>query len=523
MRAEATIADRNKTLAPVIIEPCERPIIFELSHTADLSHWQGAPDDPAWLSLVAELRRFVGVRAAPRAAVATPSARPADDSRPSILVLPLVNMSGDPEQEYFSDGVSEDIITDLGQLSALSVVSRATAFSYKGKTVAPGQLAVALGISHILEGSVRKSGSRVRITAQLLDARRDTQIWAERFDRTLDDIFAIQDEISRAIVGALKVKLAPAEKQRLEQRQTASAEAYELYLLARQFSRTGSERLKPLIVRICERAVSLDPGFGQAWAHIAFAEAEAAQRGAPGATHERALNAATRAIEVAPALADAHAAMADVIIRGPGIDLAEAEPFIETALRLDPDGFDGHMCAGCISVGLRRWEPAVRHFEAAIALDPNAYRAAGMVSQAYLGLGERENLLASARRTLACCERLLAVEPDHGGALGFLVTALADLGEGERAREWTRRAMLFDPDNARLHYNLACGMAELGDFDASCELLEGVIDRVGAGYLRWMEADNSLDSIRDYPRFIALMARGAARFAPADLPRVAGG
>jgi len=518
VRAEATLADRNKTLAPVIIEPCERPIMFELTQTADLSHWKGTQDDPVWLSLVDEVRRFVGVREEPQAAAPTAAPPRASDGRPSILVLPLINMSGDPEQEYFSDGVSEDIITDLGRVSALSVVSRNTAFSYKGKTIAPGQVAATLGITHVLEGSVRKSGSRVRITAQLTDAARDTQVWAERFDRTLDDIFAIQDEISQAIVGALKLKLAPAEREALGQRPTANAEAYELYLLARQFNRTGSERLKPLIVRICERAVALDPDFGQAWAQIALAEAEAQQRGVSGATHEHALQAAQRAVAVAPNLAEAHAAMAEVFIRGATMDLAAAEPFVETALRLDPDCYDAHLCAGYIYLGQRRWEDSKRHFEAASALDPNAYRPAGMVAQVYEALGDRENELAAARRTLDRCERLLAVEPDHGGAMGFMVTSLAVLGETERARGWARRAVLFDPDNVRLHYNLACSMAGLGDPEAACDLLDGIVDKVSEGWLHWIEADNSLDPIRGDPRFIAIMARGAARFANAAAP-----
>lgn len=513
VRAEATLADRNKTLAPVIIEPCERPIMFELTQTADLCHWQGAPDDPVWLSLVAEVRRFVGLRDAPLPAAPAVGHPAAGDARPSILVMPLINMSGDPEQEYFSDGVSEDIITDLGRVSALSVVSRNTAFSYKGKTVAPGQLAAALGITHILEGSVRKSGQRVRITAQLLDAARDTQVWAERFDRTLDDIFAIQDEISQAIVSALKVKLAPAEKQALEQRATASAEAYELYLLARQFGRTGSERLKPLIVRICQRAVALDPDFGHAWAQIAIAEAEAYQRGVEGLTYEHALHAAERAVAVAPGLAEAHAAMAEVLMRGPSMDLVAGQPFVETALRLDPDCYDAHLCAGYQTLAQHRWEDSVRHFEAAVALDPVAYRPAGMVIQAYRALGDGENVLAAARRCLARCQQLLASEPDHGGALGFLVTALAELGDVDRARDWARRAVLFDPDNMRLHYNLACGLAELGDAEAACDLLDGIIDRVSASWLLWIETDNSLDPIRDHPRFVAVMARGAARFA----------
>jgi adenylate cyclase len=515
VRAEATMADRNKTLAPVIIEPCERPIMFELTQTADLSHWTGAPNDPAWLALVEEVRRFVGVREAPQSAAPAAAPRAATDARPSILVLPLINMSGDAEQEYFSDGVSEDIITDLGRVSALSVVSRNTAFSYKGKTIAPRHLAATLGISHVLEGSVRKSGTRVRITAQLTDATHDAQVWAERFDRTLDDIFAIQEEISQAIVGALKLKLAPAEKEALERRPTANAEAYELYLLARQFDRTGSERLKPLIVRICERALTLDPDFGQAWVRIAFAEAEAAQRGVPGATQERALHAAQRAVAVAPNLAEAHAAMAEVLIRGDSMDLAAAQPFIETALRLDPDCYDAHLCAGYLYLAQHRWEDSRLHFEAAAAVDTAAFRPAGMVCQVYEALGDRENLLAAARRARDRAEKLLAVEPDHGGALGYLVTALALLGEAERAHEWARRAVLFDPDNIRLHYNLACSMVTLGDPQAACDLLDRIIDKVSAGYLRWMAADSDLDPIRTDPRFVAIMARGAARFSGA--------
>jgi adenylate cyclase len=216
VRAEATQADRSRTLVPVTIEPCQRPIIFELTHTADLTHWQGNADDRAWRGLVADVRRLVEAQAAPWGApagtapsVATSSAGSAQPSKPGVVILPFVNMSGDPEQEYFSDGVTEDIITDLGRVSALSVASRNSAFSYKGKTVAPAQIARALNVTHVLEGSVRKSGNRVRITAQLLEALTDKQVWAERYDRTLEDIFAIQDDISKAIVGALKLKLLP--------------------------------------------------------------------------------------------------------------------------------------------------------------------------------------------------------------------------------------------------------------------------------------------------------------------------
>ncbi len=138
-----------------------------------------------------------------------------------------------------------------------------------------------------------------------------------------------------------------------------------------------------------------------------------------------------------------------------------------------------------------------------------------MVVQAYEALGETAATTAAARRALASCERILADEPDHSGALGFLVTSLAELGEAERARAWATRALLFDPDNARLHYNLACGMARLGDADMAVDLIDPWFDRVSPGWVRWIQNDNSLDPIRGHPRFAALMERGARRIAQA--------
>ena len=519
VRAEATHADRNRTLVPVMIEACQRPIIFELTQTADLSHWQGDSEDKAWQGLVADVLRLIEVQTAPRSlqsGAAPPSATtsmpspPVTPTRPGVVILPFVNMSGDPEQEYFSDGVTEDIITDLGRVSGLSVASRNSAFSYKGKTVAPAQIAQALKVTHVLEGSVRKSGNRVRITAQLLEAATDTQVWAERYDRTLDDIFAIQDEISKAIVTALKVKLLPAEKAAIEQRPTSNSEAYELFLMARGFQRKGSERLKPVILRICRRVVELDPGFAQGWALMSLAEAELSQRGVEGYSIASARASAERAIKANPAVPEGHAALAEAMVRG----LLNHEPVDEvlaTALTLDPDCYDARVVAGAAAIGRRDYAQAIVHLERAIELDPDAYWPAGMVSQAYEALGESDATVAAERRALARCEKILTDEPDHSGALGFLVTSLAGLGQAERARYWTRRALLFDPDNARLHYNLACAMSRLQDADTAVDLIEPWIDRVSEGWLLWMQQDNSLDPIRAHPRFVALMARGARR------------
>src|SRR2546430_1150292 len=247
--------------------------------------------------------------------------------RISICVLPFANMSGDPEQEYFSDGISEDIITDLSKVSALHVVSRNTAFTFKGKAVDVGQVAGQLKVSHVLEGSVRKAAGRVRITAQLIDAANDNHLWAERYDRDLNDIFAIQDEISLAIVDALKVKLLPEEEKAIEHRGTENVDAYNLFLMARQTYATGysaDPRRLDAIVRMCRRAVEIDPNYADPWALIALAEvllrSDVGRQGGDGG-----LAAAERALAPHPDLAEAHAVKARILSEAKRIDQARRE------------------------------------------------------------------------------------------------------------------------------------------------------------------------------------------------------
>jgi adenylate cyclase len=261
--------------------------------------------------------------------------------------------------------------------------------------------------------------------------------------------------------------------------------------------------------------VELDPGFAKGWALMSIAEAEMSQRGVEGYSIASARAAAERAIAADPAVAEGYAALAESMVRG-SLEQDALDEALATALRLDPDCYDAHALAGAVAIGRREYEKAITHLERAIELDPDAYWAAGMVSQAYEALGEPEATAAADRRAMALCERILADEPDHSGALGFLVNSLAGLGDAERAREWTRRALLFDPDNARLHYNLACAMAKLRDVDAAVELIEPWIDRITPGWVLWMQKDNSLDPIRDHPRFVALMERGARRLAAAS-------
>jgi adenylate cyclase len=270
VRAEATLAQRNKTLMPAMIEPCERPIMFELTQTADLSHWQGDTSDRAWLAFIEDVRKFTG-RSPPAMVVARPPVTAASPAQTSVVVLPFANMGGDPEQEYFADGISEDIITDLSKVSSLLVISRNSAFTYKGRHVDIPSVARELGVTHVLEGSVRKAGNRVRVTAQLIDGTTNGHVWAERFDRDLDDIFALQDELSQEIVKALRVRLLPQEKKAIEARPTTSTEAYDLYMRARAAASAANSAEEILAAfEMFKQVLEIDPFFAPALGGLAM-------------------------------------------------------------------------------------------------------------------------------------------------------------------------------------------------------------------------------------------------------------
>ncbi|HUE64224.1 MAG TPA: TIR domain-containing protein [Rhizomicrobium sp.] len=267
VRAEAALAERKKTLMPAMIEPCERPIMFELVQTAELSHWRGDELDPAWRNFIGDVRHLVGRPISP-AGTARETAISPGKNEISIIVLPFTNMSGDPEQDYFSDGITDDIITDLGKVSSLVVIARNTAFTFRHTNVDVVAVARQVDVGLVLEGSVRKAGNRVRVTAQLIDGSTGRQLWSERYDRNLDDIFALQDELSHAIVGALRIKLSPQDKAAIENRGTDNVQAYDLYMKGQAQYRLQEAQARNRAIALFQAAVALDPNFGHAWLQI---------------------------------------------------------------------------------------------------------------------------------------------------------------------------------------------------------------------------------------------------------------
>ncbi|HET7161672.1 MAG TPA: TIR domain-containing protein, partial [Rhodanobacteraceae bacterium] len=271
VRGEARDAAERGLLVPVRFDQARLPIDVRAIHTTDLDNWNADPANPsaqeclnALAAMIARSTAAQSANAGSTSAASSPSAN--ESKRFSVCVLPFANMSGDSEQEYFSDGITEDIITDLSKVSALAVTSSNTAFRYKGQHVEIAKVARELKVTHVLEGSVRKAGGRIRINAQLIDGASDNHVWAERYDRDASDIFAIQDEISQAIVKALRLRLLPQEKKAIERRGTDSVEAHDLYLMARQTYVNNQEDLRSAqaIVRLCTRATEIDPKYALA-------------------------------------------------------------------------------------------------------------------------------------------------------------------------------------------------------------------------------------------------------------------
>ncbi len=443
--------------------------------------------------------------------VPAPDADKRETAFPEVLVIPFTNTSNDPDQEYFADGITEDVITDLSKVAALSVVARNTAFTFKGRSVDVAQTAHDMNLTHVVEGSVRKSGNRIRINAQLVDGATGHPIWAERFDRDLTDIFDLQDQITEAIVAALKVRLVPAERVAIQSRPTDNPEAYELYLQARYHHTRLDRRNFEIASRLARKALDIDPDFGLAWALLAISQT--GLYGLSGST-EHGLQAAERALALNPDLSEALAAKAFVLAGLGRFD--EAFELHERSLQLAPNSYDVRFLYGrtCFQTG--RHDEAILHWERATELSEADLAATSHVAMCYRATGQHEKVLDTARRTLARAERVLAENSSDSYALITGVSALAKLGEAERTKQWAVRVKAVDPDDPSIDYNIACAMALLGETDAALDTLEACLPRVDpVTFSVWVEQDTDLDALRDFPRFQRLVRDLDARAAAA--------
>ncbi|HEY8571561.1 TIR domain-containing protein [Phenylobacterium sp.] len=408
VRSEATVAERKGALLPAVIEPCKRPIMFELAHTADLCGWSGDATDPRWRSFVADLRRRIeqapGSSSSSGKPTMTPSTR-RKGGKPSLAVLPFVNLSGDREQEYLADGIAEDLTTALSRFQHLMIVGRNSSFAYKGQKVEPARVARELGVRYLLEGSVRKGGDRVRISAQLIAADTQANVWAERIDGAASDLFELQDEVTRKVVAAITPSIDRAELTRAAERPTEDLDAYDLYLQARVTSKLVETPHARRTVDLSKRALELDPSFGAAAAMIVRAlvgrlaygraQGSAAERQELREYIERAL---TDARDDPEALCGCAHALAYVFA-----DTSRAVGLIDRALALNENLAETWFYGGFVSlihadfaVSRERFQ----HFIRLSPLDPLLGPAQGGVSWSYFFEENYQEGLQWARRAM---------------------------------------------------------------------------------------------------------------------------
>lgn len=430
------------------------------------------------------------------------------EAKPSIAVLPFTNMSGDPEQEFFSDGISEDIITDLSKISALFVVGRHTSFAYKSKADHLERIATELGVSFLLEGSVRKAGKRVRITGQLIDGTTGGHLWAERYDRDLTDIFAIQDEITKAIVEQLKVRLLPEEKEVVGQAPTANVEAYTLYLKGREYFHSPTKAFLGLARQLFVRAAEIDPSFARAYAGIANCDARLVGWYGVRIPLEEILAMAGKALDLDPRLADAHAAQGEAF-RVAGRS-EEAIAAFEQALAIDPNSFEANLAYARHSRGIGRLERAAELFIRALEVQPTDYQAPLLLQSILYSIGRSEEAEKYARLGLSRAKDALRVHPEGSRPAQLAAPAAAMLGDRAETIRWIDRALWVDPDDAQAQYNVACAWSLLGETERALDMLESWSKRRGVLARNWLERDPDLAPIRSHPRYSKLLEAIAA-------------
>jgi len=435
------------------------------------------------------------------ATLPAPSDRP-----PSVAVLAFEDLSAEGDQEFFCDGIADEILGRLGRIEQLRVASRTSSFQFKGQRIDVGEIAGRLKVDAVLEGSVRKSGHHLRVTTQLVDAKSGYHLWSESFDRELEGVFEIQEEIAINVARALEVTLAASP---LEEHGTKNVRAYELYLRGCHYFRKWGQRNVEFAAEMFGRAVETDPAYAIAWAGLADSHAMICMYWDSAPHRVEATGRASReALRLAPSLAEAH--VSEGLYRVVGGDPGLAEASFERALELDPDLFDALYFYGRVCFQQGKLERALELFEAAERARPDDFQTPILARQIYRSLGRIDDANAAARRGVDRATRHLELNPDDTRALNLGFGGLVELDERARAIEWAERSLAIDADNADTLYNIACGFAIMGESERALDCLEKA-GLKGTTIAEWADNDSDLDSLRDDPRFQAILADIKAR------------
>jgi TolB-like protein/Flp pilus assembly protein TadD/predicted Ser/Thr protein kinase len=423
----------------------------------------------------------------------------------SVAVLYFTNVGGAEEDEYFRDGITEDIITELSKIKGLRAYPPSAVFPFRNKTVSEPEIGRQLNAGFVLGGSLRRAGKRLRFTAQLVETHTGQTVWAERYDRQLEDVFEIQDEIAHSIASALKLALTEKEKRDIGKAPTADVQAYDYYLRGRQYFHLFRRKTIEYAQQMFERAIAIDPGYARAYAGLADCYSYLYMWWSASQTNlDEADKASLKALELDPELGEAHVARGVAFSLRRQLDEATKE--FETAIRINADLFEAYYFFARTLFAHGKMEESARYYEMACRVRPEDYQAPSLLSMVYESLGRRTEAKAALLQGFRLVETHLEMHPDDGRALYFGAQALSQLGQPERATDWAKRALEMDPEDPAVLYNVGCVFALMGKIEESVECLEKAVT-FGMGQKEWFENDSDLNAVRSHPRFQALLKR----------------
>jgi len=421
----------------------------------------------------------------------------------SVAVLYFENLGEAADDSHLRDGMTEDIITELSKIEQLRVYPRSAVVDYRDRRVTAPQIGEELNARYVLDGSLRHSHKRLRITAQLVETRTGHSVWAERYDRQLEDVFAIQDEIAQNIAGALRVMLTDDEKKGIVKPPTVHVQAYDYYLRGREFFYQWRRQGLRYAERMYLKAIEIDPSYARAYAGIADCYAVLHYYWDPRDSVRRQADEASRkALELAPDLAESHSARGLVLLLDKRYD--DARKRFETAIRLNPNLFEPVYFYGRTSLSQGNLTRAAECFKRAADLRPEDYQSSNQLAACYVSLGREADAREAYRRVVAAAEKTLELHPEDGRALYMGAAALSALGDAERGLRWADRALVLEPEEPVTLYNVGCFYVLQGDTDKAIDCLERSV-RHGFVHKDWIQHDPDLNPLRTLPRFQALV------------------
>jgi adenylate cyclase len=420
-----------------------------------------------------------------------PQVDSAEADKLSIAVLPFADISPDADNEHFTDGLTEELLNALRRIPDLRVASRTSCFAFKSKGADVAEVAEKLRVHHLVEGSVRKSGDKLRVAVQLIDTSSDRHLWSECYDENMNEIFSMQEDISRRICDALQITLHDKDAPNPT---TQDPQAYDYYLRGLGFFTSKGGADLDFAIEMFTRATQLDKDFIKAWMKLTVSLSMSAIYHRKEGSLARADAAAAELLRLAPGEADTYSALGSALVAADKYD--EAIVQFAKAISLDSSNFDAHYNYARAAFHQGNLETALEMFQKAAACDPEDWETLFLSIQLHQKFGDKEAALEAAREGLRRVERFLRVYPNNQRAYYLGAFAFNDIGESGKAQEWVRKALEIAPADTATRYNIGCFYAKVGDFDKAFENL-----RQSISSRSWVESDPSLDPLRSDPRF----------------------